>query len=730
MDNHNKRLFLTLAMCFAATMLYTKFFLPPPKAPTTRPASTRSAADTSSTNPADGTPITDRGNSPSNGASMRGDPSRERFSVDVASNNDALVTIGNDSPDKDNPYLLQLVLDPRGASIQTVTLSEHRETVKRRKSDPAPPAYRLLEPVKNEATGVTYRSFTAESLRLVDDDAEIDLSGVLWDVERLPDANGTQTVHMTATIKEDGFAAMRLTRIVSVSEKDRQFSLAWEVRNLTERPRKIILKSSGPIGMERADERFDQPRVMVALLEPDGTKRAGDHVMKSQVIKEEDRTHHFKTTEEDHIYWFALSNKYFTCLAFPLPPVVGESGTTSSADAAAYATYLDRVSALPRFPGEDDHGDLTTEQVLAPQAALKKDVPVLMSMDVYCGDKSEKTFESIPAAMDRLYILTTAPDRSACTFESIGILMRWLLDKLHLLVRNYGVAIIVLVIVVRVCLHPITRKGQVNMLKMQKNQQRLKPKLEALQKQFKNDKQKLGEETMKLYREEGINPASTLSGCLPMLLQTPIWIALYTTLNTGISLRHEPFFGYIRDLSAPDVLINFDWSFQIPLIWRMMGPIGSLNILPIIMAIVMLAQMKLSQKLAKDKKAEEAAKLKAESADGEAPPDMMAQQQKMMMFMMPLFGLMFYNMPSGLCLYILSNSVLGMVELWFIRKQLKEDEKAGKLDVKPKKPKKQGAVGRFLEDLQKKADEARLAQAQGPKPKPGSGGKGKKKPRF
>src|SRR5690606_20429136 len=120
---------------------------------------------------------------------------------------------------------------------------------------------------------------------------------------------------------------------------------------------------------------------------------------------------------------------------------------------------------------------------------------------------------------------------------------------------------------------------------------------------------------------------------------------LYTTLNTGISLRHQPFFGYIRDLSAPDGLLKFDWSIQIPGLSMIMGPISALNVLPIIMAIVMLAQMKLSQKLAKDKKAEEAEKLKAASADGETPPDMMAQQQKMMMFMMPLFGLMFYNMP-------------------------------------------------------------------------------------
>ncbi|MCB9858346.1 MAG: YidC/Oxa1 family insertase periplasmic-domain containing protein [Phycisphaerales bacterium] len=724
MDNYNKRLFLTLAMCFVATMLYTKFFLAPPPADqtATQPATTQSANRTAPSSspasaPTDGKPAGIGIEQPS---LVSGDSTGDRFSV-VGGKDDSLITIGDDTPEGDNPYKLKLVLDPVGASVQTVTLAEHRETVKRRKKDPTPPAYRLLEPLKNEANGMTYRSFVAESIRLPDDDVEIKLSDLTWKASRVADESG-ETVRFSAVIRDRGFEAFELARTFHISRNSKQFELRWDVRNLTEAPYKILLTGSGPIGVERADSRFDSPRVMVALIEPDGRVIAGQHMTKAQVTREEDRTHNFKAGD-DHIYWYALSNKYFTCLVYPKP----------LDDKSAYATYLDRVSAMPRFPDEEDHGDMTAEQVLAPPKPIGPGDSVTMAMDVYCGDKSEKTFESIPAATARHYILTTSPDRSACTFESIGVLMRWLLDKLHLIVRNYGVAIIILVIVVRVCLHPITRKGQVNMMKMQKNQARLKPKLELLQKQFKNDKQRLGEETMKLYREEGINPASTLSGCLPMVLQTPIWIALYTTLNTGISLRHQPFFGYIRDLSAPDVLVHFDWTLKIPFLWKMMGPINSLNILPIIMAGVMFAQMKLSQKMAKDKKADEAAeKAKAEGAAAEPAQDMVAQQQKMMMFMMPLFGLMFYNMPSGLCLYILSNSVLGMVELYFIRKKLREDEAAGKLAPVASKPKKQGRMARFLEDLQKKAEEARLAQAQaqGGKPKQPQGGKGKKKPRF
>ncbi|MCA9255071.1 MAG: YidC/Oxa1 family insertase periplasmic-domain containing protein [Phycisphaerales bacterium] len=721
MDNNRQRLFLTLTMCLAATVLYMQLFMPAPRNPTTQPAATQLAADTTSNGETTSSPTASAGDTRGdvNATIGAADATGDRFSV-VGGTDDSLLTIGDDVPESSNPYKLKLVLDPRGACVQTVTLSDHRESVKRKKSDPTPDAYKLLQPLKNESNGVVYRSFVVESLRLPDEDARIDLSDLTWTATREADDKG-ESVRFTAIVRDNGLDAFELARTFHIGVDSRQFQMSWNVRNLTEKPYRILLSGTGPIGVHQADSRFDSPRVMTAIIEKDGRVIAGEHKMKSQLIREEDRTHHFKSGE-DHIYWYALSNKYFTCLVFPKP----------MDDKSSYAAFLDRVSAMPRFPDDEDHGDVTAEQVLAPPKPIAPGESVVMAMDVYCGDKGEKTFESMPVATARHYVLTTAPDRSACTFESIGVLMRWLLDKLHLVVRNYGVAIIILVIIVRLCLHPITRKGQINMMKMQKNQARIKPKLDALQKQFKNDKQKLGEETMKLYREEGINPASTLSGCIPMLLQTPIWIALYTTLNTGISLRHEPFFGYIRDLSAPDVLFSFE-PFKIPFLWKMMGPIGSLNILPIIMAGVMLAQMKLSQKMAKDKKADEAAeRAKTEGASPEAAADPVAQQQKMMTFMMPLFGLMFYNMPSGLCLYILSNSILGMVELYFIRKKLREDEASGRLAAEMEaKKKKSGRVSKWFEGLQEKAEQARLAQSQAQMAKPKSGtGKGKKKPRF
>jgi YidC/Oxa1 family membrane protein insertase len=301
--------------------------------------------------------------------------------------------------------------------------------------------------------------------------------------------------------------------------------------------------------------------------------------------------------------------------------------------------------------------------------------------------------------------------------------MLWLLTAIYRVVRNYGIAIIVLVIIVKLILHPISKRGQLSMMKMQKSMAQVKPKLDLLQQQYRNDKQKLQEETLKLYREEGINPAGNLAGCLPLFLQMPIWVALWSTLNTNADMRHQPFFWWIRDLASPDALIPLspDWHFTVPVIGKalMGGPITALNVLPILMIVTMYLQQKFTQKLTRPDGPAPAPKLDAE---GRPLPDPMAQQQKMMPYMMAFMGLLFYNFPSGLNLYVFSNSLLGMLEQYQIRKHLKKLESRGELPGggsgdgrgggssdgsaggAPPKPS-------IWQKLEKKAEEARLAKA-------------------
>jgi len=220
-------------------------------------------------------------------------------------------------------------------------------------------------------------------------------------------------------------------------------------------------------------------------------------------------------------------------------------------------------------------------------------------------------------------------------FGPIAILLIWILRGFYAVVRNYGVAIILLTVLTRVALHPLTRKGQVAMHRMQK----LRPMIQELQKKYKNDKQKLGTEQMKLFREQGVSP---FSGCLPMVLQMPILFALFYALRQTFELRQSPFVWWITDLSLPDTVGHLPAG--VPLLGG-----AAINILPLLMTVAMFLQQKMTPK----------------SDDPQSQ-----QQQKMMAFLPFFFAFLFYKFPSGLCLYWFTSTVLGMAEQYFIKRHL------------------------------------------------------------
>ena len=204
--------------------------------------------------------------------------------------------------------------------------------------------------------------------------------------------------------------------------------------------------------------------------------------------------------------------------------------------------------------------------------------------------------------------------------------MVWLLNIFHSVISNYGVAIILLTIFVRLVFWPLTRKSTEGMKKMQE----IQPLLKELQTRFKDNPQRLQQETFALYREKKVNP---LSSCLPMLIQIPIFIALFNVLRSMVELRYAGFL-WIDDLSAPEHLFA-SWF-----------PFGGLNILPILMAATMYLQSKLTPS-AGDK-----------------------NQQRMMMVFMPLMMLvMFYNFASALSLYWTVSQVLSIIQMWMMRRE-------------------------------------------------------------
>ena len=211
------------------------------------------------------------------------------------------------------------------------------------------------------------------------------------------------------------------------------------------------------------------------------------------------------------------------------------------------------------------------------------------------------------------------------------------------------------------------------MMKMQK----LGPKMKEIQAKYANNKAEMNKQVMAMYREQGVSP---VSGMLPMFLQMPIWIALWTAVYTSIDLRGAGFLPvWITDLSMPDQLFAIPYAAKI----QTLPFIGAVfptyfNLLPILMGVVMYLQQKLMSS--------------SQTAAASTNPQM-AQQQKMMMIMMPLlFPIMLYSGPSGVNLYILSSITAGVVEQKVIRKHLKEKEQQDSIGKVPVTAKTGGKV--------------------------------------
>ncbi|MCH7592574.1 MAG: membrane protein insertase YidC, partial [Planctomycetes bacterium] len=320
----------------------------------------------------------------------------------------------------------------------------------------------------------------------------------------------------------------------------------------------------------------------------------------------------------------------------------------------------------------------------------------------YLGEKDGDAFRKLEPYATRNYYYQVAQSYGWCTFTFLVEMMIWLLNSIYALTHDYAVGIIVLVLIVRIALHPITKKGQVNMVRMQTKMGEFAPKLEELKKKYGGDKAKMQQEQMKLYREEGINPAGQILNCLPMFLQMPIWVALFFSLSNNIGMRHQPFhFTWITDLTDMDCLYEFSTPIIVPLLgWK----IACFNLLPILVAVFMYTQQKLQPKPKPNPNA----------------TDQQKQQQEMMQKMAPMMSIMmlviFYNMPAGLNLYIMCSSLFGTIEQHRIRKHIKEQEEAGTLlkPVKKRPAEKLDSLGRkklsFFEKLQKMADEAQKPQ--------------------
>ena len=306
-----------------------------------------------------------------------------------------------------------------------------------------------------------------------------------------------------------------------------------------------------------------------------------------------------KDTYNGNIAWAGYTGRYFMSCVIPDKPVDGELKVSDINDILALTFYL-------------------------PMERIDPGKMLSIPLGYFMGPKSLTILKASNESLTK-----------SVNFGWFTIIAKPLLiamNLIHQVLPNYGVAIIVLTILIKILLWPLGTKSYKSMNEMKKVQ----PLMVEIREKYKDDKQKMNKEVMALYKTYKVNP---VSGCLPMLAQMPIFFALYRMLYQAIELRHAPFMGWIQDLSAPDRLFHF--SFSIPF---MQAPYG-IPLLTIIMGATFFLQQKMT-------------------------PTAGDPMQAKMMMLMPIFmTVIFINFPAGLVLYFFANNIISMGQQYYIQKK-------------------------------------------------------------
>ena len=306
-----------------------------------------------------------------------------------------------------------------------------------------------------------------------------------------------------------------------------------------------------------------------------------------------------KDTYNGSIAWTGYSGRYFLSCIIPDEPVSGEL----------------KVS---------NQNDILTSTFYHPMERIDPGKMLTIPLSYFMGPKSLSILKESKESLTK-----------SVNFGWFTIIAKPLLitmNLIHQVLPNYGVAIIVLTILIKILLWPLGTKSYKSMNEMKKVQ----PLMVEIREKYKDDKQKMNKEVMALYKTYKVNP---VSGCLPMLAQMPIFFALYRMLYQAIELRHAPFMGWIQDLSAPDRLFHF--GFSIPF---MQEPYG-IPLLTIIMGATFFLQQKMT-------------------------PTAGDPMQAKMMMLMPIFmTVIFINFPAGLVLYFFANNIISMGQQYYIQKK-------------------------------------------------------------
>ena len=603
-----------------------------------------------------------------------------------------------DPLDPDSGYKFQVQFNTNGASIHTVKLSNHYATVEDKllaenvgyekyfqalakgdNKDLHGP-YSLLNPVSHK--GVVYYAMATRNVRVtlpagplspyrhdpqLRSESHRSMYGA-WRAWKVLTEKQAKKLGLgsTADIQRLSFSwafehrtgpnakyrpVIRLIKTYGVRKNDFTIYVSLRVENLWvgDKPLTVEIDQAGPTGLPLEGIREDKRKVAYGKYDGEDKKVVVAAQQRKAEIKEVkigSPVNVGESSDDDPMLWIGQTNKFFGCMLYLRPdkeelPEKLEDYPAPTWQAEFYHQDVKEHSAT------DKKGSPTQMTgIRFPGIKVEKGKPRTIRFELFAGPKDINMFEA-----DERYSVLAYEDTidlsscfcGLCAWDGLSLFVIGFLGTLARNVTfNYGLAIFLLVVIVRLLLHPLTKKGQVTMARMKK----LQPMMKELEKKYADDKETMNRERIKLFKQHGATP---FLGCLPMLLQMPILIALWRGINATSDLRHAAFLPvWIVDLSAPDRLFAF--GTDVPLLGEY------LNLLPLLLGAAMYWQMKLSPQ------------------SQTASPDQEKQQKMMQMIFPIMMPVMFYSLASGLTLYFLASTFFGAVEQHYIRKHIEAKE--------------------------------------------------------
>ncbi|MEY2745804.1 MAG: hypothetical protein RL112_846 [Planctomycetota bacterium] len=484
-----------------------------------------------------------------------------------------------------------------------------------------------------------------------------ELDSALWTMRLVPDASAPRGVEWEYA---PGTGVVYAKRLVADPGASRlRFEL--EIRNESSREaagrRDFVLVPAAGMPYDSGDSFYMEPSAVAWA--PVAGEEAGAMAVRSYGP---DSTERFGALAVDlPVGWVGAHNKYFAALL---------SGRGDADRAAIVGTSWRAVYDKP-FHEKDKQTDGWRQ--MEAEVALGLDLPQV-------GQSRSWTFDLYAGPKDRSELQLASPDYRHLADHDLGFFagiakaLLAIMDFFHGLTNSWGMAIILLTLFVRLVLFPINRRSQTANAKYQSKMKRVQPRIEELKKRFEKDPARLRQEQARVMQEEGAFP--TLGGCLPPLLQIPIFIGLFKAVGVSFDLRQESFLGIVRDLSLPDQLLPL--GTELPLV-------GShFNVLPPLMVVMWILQQR-----SMPRPTEEQALM----------------MYKMMMWMPVVMGVFLYNYAAGLSLYMITQSTLGIIEIKVIKKYWPLDDK--------EEPKKDGFFSKLMKAQQEKMEEMQKARGKG-----------------